>query len=157
MKICDGHTSDIAGKRSRRARFLRRAILIRLVWCFVALAIAAALLVFGTRAMAQSAAPSAKAGETPSGNAENGKKIYAKYGCYECHGREAQGGGISGPRLAPDPLPFSVVLIYVRHPAGDMPPYTDKVVSDKDMTDIYAFLESRPQPPPVNTIPILKH
>ena len=92
-----------------------------------------------------------------SGNAENGKKLFVKYGCYECHGREAQGGGISGPRLAPNPDPLSVILTYVRHPLGEMPPFTEKVVSDKELADIYAFLKSQPQPPPVNSIPILKH
>ena len=107
--------------------------------------------------MAQSAAPTSKAGETQSGNAENGKKIFAKYGCYECHGREAQGGGLNGPRLAPDPLPLSAIRTYIRHPFGEMPPYTDKVVSDKDLADMYAFLQSIPQPPSTKSIPILKH
>lgn len=88
---------------------------------------------------------------------EIGKKTFVRFGCYECHGREAQGGGLNGPRFAPDPVPFSVELTYVRHPLGEKPPYTDKVVSDKDLADIYAYLKSRPQPPPVSSIPILKH
>ncbi|HXA78840.1 MAG TPA: cytochrome c [Candidatus Acidoferrales bacterium] len=107
--------------------------------------------------MAQSATDSSKVIATPAGNAENGKKLFAKYGCYECHGREAQGGGLSGPRLAPDPVPFAIVQSYVRHPRGEMPPFTDKVVSDKELADIYAFLRSEPKPPAVSTIPILNH
>jgi mono/diheme cytochrome c family protein len=107
--------------------------------------------------MAQSAAHSSKADETPAGNAENGKKLFAKFGCYECHGREAQGGGLNGPRLAPDPAPFLALQSYVRRPQGEMPPYTDKVLSDKDLADMYAFLRSKPQPPAVKAIPILKH
>lgn len=157
MKTGLGQTSRIADKPERRARFLCLIIQSRATRFFVSLAVAAALIIAGTRAMAQSAAQSSKADETPAGNAENGKKIFAKVGCYECHGREAQGGGLNGPRLVPNPLPFSVLQAYVRHPQGEMPPYTDKVVSDKDLADMYAFLRSEPQPPAAKTIPILKH
>jgi hypothetical protein len=38
-------------------------------------------------------------------HAENGKKIFVKYGYYESHGREAQGSLLLGPRLGPDPIP----------------------------------------------------
>jgi cytochrome c1 len=37
-----------------------------------------------------------------------------------------------------------------------MPPYTAKVVSDKDLADIYAFLKSVKEPAPVDSIPLLK-
>jgi mono/diheme cytochrome c family protein len=124
---------------------------------FASVALAAALLAAGSFAGAQSSAPPAKSEDAPAGNAENGKKLFAKFGCYECHGREAQGGGYNGPRLAPDPVPWSVVQSYVRHPQGEMPPFTEKVVSDKDLADIYAFLKSQPEPPPVKSIPILSH
>ena len=123
----------------------------------VSLAVAAALLAALSVARAQSSPPAAKSEEAPAGNAANGKKLFAKFGCYECHGREAQGGGYNGPRLAPDPVPWSVVESYVRHPQGDMPPFTEKVVSDKDLADIYAFFKSQPEPPPVKSIPILNH
>ena len=39
-------------------------------------------------------------GAAPAGNAENGKKIFTSYGCYQCHNYAAHGGG-AGPRLAP--------------------------------------------------------
>jgi mono/diheme cytochrome c family protein len=157
MEKRHSHTSSIANKPAWRARFLYRVILSRAACFFVPLAVAATLMVAGSCTMAQSAAHSSKADETPAGNAENGKKLFAKYGCYECHGREAQGGGLNGPRLAPDPVPISVLQSYLRHPQGEMPPYTDKVVSDKDLADIYAFLQSMPQHPSAKTIPILKH
>jgi mono/diheme cytochrome c family protein len=157
LKTHCGQPSGNADQRSSRARFLCRVIASCAARGMVAFAVAAVLLTVGGRTMAQSENASSKAGEAQSANAENGKKLFAKYGCYECHGREAQGGGLSGPRLAPDPLPFSFVLSYVRHPLAEMPPYTDKVVSDKDLADIYAFLQSRPQPPSTKTIPILKH
>ncbi len=90
----------------------------------------------------------------PPGNAENGKKLYAQYGCYQCHGYAAQGG--VGPRLAPRPLAFAALSKYVRQPTGEMPPYTAKVLSNNQLADVYAFLRSVPQPPPVDSIPILK-
>lgn len=90
------------------------------------------------------------------GKCRQGKRVYVKYGCYECHGREAQGSPATGPRLGPDPFPYEAFSHYVRSPAGAMPPYTKKVVSDQDLADICAFLESLPHPPAANTIPLLK-
>ena len=98
----------------------------------------------------------AKSSETPSGNADNGKQLFVKNGCYECHGREGQGSSMSGPRIAPDPIPFDSLLNYVRKPKGEMPPYTAKVISDKDLADIYAYLQSRKEPPTAKALPLLK-
>ncbi len=50
----------------------------------------------------------------PGSNAARGKAIFVKVGCYACHGREAQGGGTYGPRLAPSPIPFPAFLRFVR-------------------------------------------
>jgi mono/diheme cytochrome c family protein len=93
----------------------------------------------------------------PAVNAQNGRKLFESYGCYQCHGREAQGGLGTGPRLGPKPLPLVAVQKYLRQPTGQMPPYTTKVVSDKDVADIYAFLQSVKQPPPVKDIPLLNN
>jgi len=77
----------------------------------------------------------------------NGRRLFVKYGCYECHGLEAQGGGSAGPRIGPDPVPLSALIGYVRAPAREMPPYTDKIISDKELSDIHEFLKSLPHPP----------
>lgn len=87
------------------------------------------------------------------GNVQNGKRLYLKDGCYECHGYAGQGG--AGARLAPKVLSAANLIKYVRHPAGSMPPYTNKVVSDAELTDIRAFLASLPEPPALKNIPIL--
>ena len=106
-------------------------------------------------AQTPAAAPAAGAAQAvPAGNAGNGKKIYSTYGCYQCHGYEAHGGQ-AGPRLAPRPIAFATFTRYVRKPTGQMPPYTGKVVSDQELADIYAFLQTIPAPPAANTIPIL--
>ena len=97
-----------------------------------------------------------KTGNAPAGNAENGKRLFTKIGCYQCHGREGQGSNMSGPRIAPDPIPFESLTRYVRKPTGEMPPYTAKVVSDQELADIYAYLESRPHPPTAKASPLLK-
>jgi mono/diheme cytochrome c family protein len=101
------------------------------------------------------AASSSKPSETAAGNAEVGKQLFKKYGCYECHGGQGQIASRSGPALAPDLIPFDSFAAYVREPKGSMPPYVGKVVSQKDLADIYAFLQTTPHPPAAKTIPIL--
>ena len=103
------------------------------------------------------AAPPAAQGaaQAPPGRVDAGGALYAKVGCYQCHGNEGQ-CGLSGPRVAPNPIPYARFLQYVRHPTGEMPPYTEKVLSNQDVADIYAFVQARPQPPAVNTIPQLE-
>ena len=98
------------------------------------------------------ACASAVGAQTPSGDAANGKKIFSSYGCYQCHGYDAHGG--AGARLAPNPIAFANFQRYVRQPTGEMPPYTIKVVSDKELADIYAFLQTIPAPP--KEVPLLK-
>ena len=90
----------------------------------------------------------------PKGDAEKGKTLFKSNGCFQCHGNEAQGGA-AGPRLGPDPLPFARLVAYARAPRGEMPPYTVKVMSDQDLADVYAFLQARPHPPAIGTIPLL--
>jgi mono/diheme cytochrome c family protein len=92
----------------------------------------------------------------PAGDAKNGRKLFAADGCYQCHGYEAQGATPTGPRLGPRPIAFAQFSKYVRQPTGQMPPYTTKSIPDKDLTDIYAFLQSLPAPLAVDAIAILK-
>jgi len=87
-------------------------------------------------------------------NVNAGAALYKKNGCYECHVNDGQGGP-QGPRLGPNPIPMPRFVAYVRNPSGDMPPFTAKVISDEDLSKIYAFLQSRPTPPPVKDIPLL--
>jgi mono/diheme cytochrome c family protein len=95
--------------------------------------------------------------ELPStANSQNGQKLYTKYGCYECHGMEGQGSAqTGGSRLGPVQIPFASFVTYVRQPSGQMPPYTKRAVSDTELADIYAFLKTRPEPPPSKGIAIL--
>ena len=129
----------------------------KLVMASAGLLVAAVFVILGaTRVRAKTPAQSSKPAAESTANAQNGRKLFVKYGCYECHGYEAQGSIATGPRLGPDPLPLEALKAYVRKPAGEMPPYTEKVVSDQDLADIHAFLESLPQPKPAKDIPLLK-
>jgi ubiquinol-cytochrome c reductase cytochrome c subunit len=86
----------------------------------------------------------AVAAVTPSGDAANGKRLFMAYGCYECHGTVGTGGGFAGPRLAPNPLPFFGVKAKVRTASGRMPVYSEAVLKDAEIADIYAYLVSIP-------------
>src|SRR3989454_8263902 len=117
----------------------------------------ASLLQAQTPAPATGAGPAGPAGPTqaaPAGNAENGKKLFMERGCFQCHNTLGQGG--DAPRLAPRPISFAAFMKELRQPRDQMPPYTAKVMSDKEAADVYAYLLTIPAPPGVNTIPILK-
>jgi ubiquinol-cytochrome c reductase cytochrome c subunit len=89
------------------------------------------------------------------GNAENGRKLFVKNGCYQCHGYEGQGGG-AGARLVSKSLSTAGFIAYVRKPpAGGMPVYSPKIMSDAELTDVWTFLKTQPDPPPVASIPLL--
>ncbi len=99
---------------------------------------------------------SSSAGTPATGNPQHGKVLYADYGCYSCHGRHAEGSTATGPRLNPSPVPLETFIRYLRHPTGDMPPYTGKVASDADLANVFAFLQTLPAPPSLQSIPLLK-
>jgi mono/diheme cytochrome c family protein len=111
-----------------------------------------------TYAFLKSIQPAAASAPAPAatGNGDNGKRLYVSAGCYECHSREGQGGAGTGPRLAPSPIPFAAFIRQCRQPSNQMPPYTSKVLSDAQLNDIYAFLQSVPKPPDVSSIPLLQ-
>jgi ubiquinol-cytochrome c reductase cytochrome c subunit len=86
------------------------------------------------------------------GDADSGKRLFFRNGCYECHGTMGQGG--TGPRLAPRPLAASALTAYIRKPGPGMPPYSAKVMSDAEVADVRAYLATIPGP--LKEIPLLK-
>lgn len=86
------------------------------------------------------------------GNPENGKRVFIKNGCANCHGTDGQGG--AGARLAPNPRPIEYIVRYVRNPSGAMPPYKSQV-TDAELADVRAYLATVPAPPAVKDIPLL--
>ena len=49
--------------------------------------------------------------------------------------------------IAVDLLPYQAFAYYVREPSGAMPPFSEKILSDADLSDIHAYLDSLPKPP----------
>jgi mono/diheme cytochrome c family protein len=90
--------------------------------------------------------------------AEDGKVAFVKHGCWQCHGFEGQGSNdtSAGRVLYNTKLPFDAFKAYVRDPSGAMPPFHVEILSDSDLADIYAYLESLPKPRSVSDIPLLK-
>jgi ubiquinol-cytochrome c reductase cytochrome c subunit len=107
---------------------------------------------FGGIASSWAHAGQANPPSTPGGNADAGRQAFVKKGCYACHGREGQGSPTTGPRLGPSPTPLATFTRYVRAPRGQMPPYTDKVLSDSELADMFAFLQARPRPVSIDTL-----
>ena len=87
-------------------------------------------------------------------SADHGKTLFIQKGCWECHGTQGQ-GGVTGPRLAPDPIPLESIANFIRNSTGAMPPYRKAILSDADLADIYAYLQSIPKPPDVKNVPLL--
>lgn len=105
---------------------------------------------------AQKSDIAAKPESGAAGNAENGKKLFMASGCFECHGTVGQGASqTGGARIGPPAISLEEMMTYIRHPSGQMPPYTNKVISDQNLTDIYAYLKSQPKPPSGKNIPLL--
>jgi mono/diheme cytochrome c family protein len=91
-------------------------------------------------------------------SAEHGKTAFMEHGCWECHGTMGQGSiATSGGKvIAHTALPVESFEAFVRGTSGAMPPYSEKILSDGDLADIYAYLQSVPKPKDVKDIPLLK-
>src|ERR1700722_18654512 len=89
------------------------------------------------------------------GDPVEGKRLFLRDGCYQCHGTTGAGGGIAGPRLAPNPLPLEGVKAKVRTASGRMPVYSPAVLKDAEIADIVAYLQSIPQGREAKDIPAL--
>ena len=87
-------------------------------------------------------------------SADKGKASYMKAGCWGCHGTAGQ-GGVTGPKLAPEPMPYETFVAFVRTTNRTMPPYREPVLSNEDLADIYAYMQAIPKPADYKTIPLL--
>ncbi len=90
----------------------------------------------------------------PTGNANSGKALYTKHTCYFCHGTEGQGGA-AGARVAGVGGNAQGFIRYVRRPSGQMPAYSEKILSDQELTDIFAYVRSLPAAKAVKDVPLL--
>jgi mono/diheme cytochrome c family protein len=112
------------------------------------LVIAFPLLVIAGPGFAQSPAPA--------GDAARGKQIFMNDACYTCHGTVGEGGAF-GPRVAHIGMSADAMLQQLRRPQAQMPPYSEKILPDKDAADVVAYVQSLSQGPAPNPndIPLL--
>ena len=88
------------------------------------------------------------------GNAQNGKKVFEKLGCFRCHGSAGEGMPQTGkeagpPKIASPHLSLQDFVRFVRAPKGQMPPFSAAQVSDDELSDVYAFLQAVASQPKV--------
>ena len=61
----------------------------------------------------------------------------------------------NGKVIARTALPLDAFKSFVRTTNGAMPPYRPAVLTDDELDDIYAYLQSLPQPKAASDIPLL--
>lgn len=83
----------------------------------------------------------------------DGRALYVRFQCWQCHGYEGQGG--AAPRVATLQYPFEAFARFVRYP-NEMPAYTQELLSDEQLREIFNFLASIPVPPKIDDIPALR-
>jgi mono/diheme cytochrome c family protein len=111
---------------------------------FAGLAVVVALIVSPALALAASA--------------EKGKTAFVKHGCWQCHSFDGQGSiaTSNGKVIARTALSVEAFKVFVRNTNGAMPPYRAAILTDDELDDIYAYLQSLPAPRPAADIPLLK-
>ena len=98
----------------------------------------------------------AGSGAALAADAARGKILFTqKYGCFQCHGEVGQGSPVTGPKLAPNPMPYEALSAFVRTTNRAMPPYKEAILPEADLQDMYAYLQSIPAAPDWKTIPLL--
>ena len=89
-------------------------------------------------------------------NVQNGKRLFEVKACYQCHGGQGQ-GGLAGPRLAQTKLTLEGFRSILRNPPpSQMPPFRAAVLTDREVADLFAYIQSFPAPAPARTIPLLR-
>jgi mono/diheme cytochrome c family protein len=111
-----------------------------------------ALLTFAASIVGQGAA-------LADGDAQKGRIAFVKHGCWQCHDYNGQGSVATsnGKVIARTELPLDAFMSFVRTTNGQMPPFRAPILSDADLTDIYAYLQSLPAPKKPGDIPLLNN
>jgi mono/diheme cytochrome c family protein len=96
-------------------------------------------------------------GSALAASAEKGKTAFIQHGCWQCHDFAGEGSVATsnGKVIARTQLPLDAFISFVRTTNGQMPPYRAPVLSDDELGDIYAYLQSLPEPKAVSDIPLL--
>ncbi len=81
------------------------------------------------------------AGPAAKGDVAAGQTAFTSKGCSACHGANGEGG--IGPKIAGTSRSLDQVTSRVRSGGGAMPAFDSSKVSDQDIANIYAFLQSK--------------
>jgi mono/diheme cytochrome c family protein len=89
---------------------------------------------------------------------EKGKTTFVKHGCWQCHNFDGQGSiaTSNGKIIAHTAMSADAFKSFVRNTNGAMPPYRAAILTDDELDDIYAYLQSLPAPRSADDIPLLK-
>jgi len=106
----------------------------KVLW--IALCVVAAVLV-----------PARTANSQRAEDAQHGKEVFEKLGCFRCHGSAGEGMSPEGkeagpPKVASTQLSLKDFVQSIRMPKGQMPPFSAKQVTDAELSDVYTFLRS---------------
>lgn len=83
-----------------------------------------------------------------------GYQLYMSRGCFLCHGTVGQ-GNVHGPKLAPSTKSYAEFSVFTRSPANQMPPFSEKILSEHELRAIHAYVASIPQSPAAESIKLL--
>jgi mono/diheme cytochrome c family protein len=98
-------------------------------------------------------------GSALAADAAQGKAVFIQHGCWQCHDFNGQGSVATsnGKVIARTQLPLDAFIAFVRTTNGQMPPFRASILSDEDLTNIYAYLQSLPEPKAASDIPLLNN
>jgi mono/diheme cytochrome c family protein len=83
-------------------------------------------------------------------SSERGQQTWLRVGCYQCHGTD--GHAIYAGRTWPP----KAIARYIRKSPTWMPGYPEEVLSEDEIADIVAFMETIQIPLPADSIDVLK-
>lgn len=103
--------------------------------------------VLGLLATSAAFAQSPPVGPGTPAEAEAGRRAFMDYACFYCHGTVGQGSlPAVGPRIARLQRSLESFRSYVRRPSGRMSAYSEAMISDGTLAEMYAYLKSVPEP-----------
>lgn len=82
--------------------------------------------------------------ELEPGDPERGQQVFFQNGCNVCHGDTGEGG--IGPTIAQTGLSVGQMIDQYRNPRGVMPAFNPDVVTDQQVADVHAWLQTLPLP-----------
>lgn len=85
------------------------------------------------------------------GNPVNGQALFFGLNCNVCHGDLGQ--GVTGPTIAQTVVPLDRAIQQYREPLEIMTPFPEDEVSDEEIADIYAWLQTLDRPADADVVP----